>query len=170
MVEKKSVSILTVIVISLVVAVIASVATISLTGNSILIKDTSGLYAFVYKTNEVYNKTEIDAKFKQVGSTCQMLDTKNYEGMSATFACSKVGMFPKVIVYESERTLYNRQNCLSGYNIFYLAADWLSSDVNTLLVKQYGNSCANSLFVDGTSNGGFSTGLVNSVKGVICCR
>ncbi len=67
----------TIVGISLIVAVVASVGMVYITGNIIAVdpigKRTS---AFVYTTSEVYNKTEIDAKLAPIDGRFSTVDTQ----------------------------------------------------------------------------------------------
>lgn len=71
----------TIVGISLVVAVIASVATVSITGRAVNVPVFSKSYAQVYKTTEVYNKSEINNLLAGVNDEIQDLDDAVVNGV-----------------------------------------------------------------------------------------
>ncbi len=172
----------TIVGISLVVAIIASVATASITGNVIkLNQDRWGSY-------DVYTKVEVDTALKTLSSsirstydgTCKYVNYKDSEkgvsfsGVTVVDACKRYSSIPKLIVLTDQNTLHNKQDCSPSYQILATAADRLISYKIELSNVTLGSTslqqCNNALFKDGSSNGNFSRETFQYYSGVLCCR
>ena len=159
--------------ISLVVAVIASIATASITGNVIRVRnDILRMYP------EVYTKAEVDALTK---NSCQYVNYKDGFGggsevinKSISFICQNYfGQVPKIIVATEEKTLYNKKDCSPSYQIFSSVSDKLLSYKpglsGVILGETILQKCSNALFADESSNENYSQETFQYYSGVICC-
>ncbi|MBI5148892.1 hypothetical protein HZA33_04405 [Candidatus Pacearchaeota archaeon] len=166
----------TIVVITIVVAVVASLATLSLTGN--IVKVATSKFG-----PPVYNTSEIDAKFASLKGSCQYIHYKdsiysgyNLDNMTIIDVCQKIlgGFVPKIIVETESKYLYNRQNCSPSYSIYGKTADSLISYKTELAGVKLGqstsNACDNAVFPDGSNNGNYSTQTYRLYSGVLCCK
>jgi hypothetical protein len=174
----------------LVVAVIASVTTVRLTGNAITVAS-SPLGYKVYTTTEMdlklrnyfYNKSDVDGKLANLKGTCQYIHYKdniytghNLSAMSVMDVCQNIlgGFVPKVITQTETLILHNKQDCSPSYQIYGKTSDELISYKTELagikLGQSTSNACENALFPDGSINGNFSSKRYRLYSGVLCCR
>ncbi len=146
-----------------VVAILVSLATVSLTGNVISVK--KGYDA------KVYTKAEIDKKLSSFGGSCEYIHFKSFDGKTTKEACSSIGKIPKILDTSIFNTLYNKVDCSPSYQIYTSTSNALSkADGAELLGRNLlGTVCHNAKFPDGSSNGGFSSGIDVYNEGIICC-
>lgn len=165
----------TIVLVSLVVAIVSSLVVSSL--------KTANLAPVYGSGVSVYTTSEIDTKLGALKETCQYIHYKdpiynNYSfgNMSLTNVCQNVskGFVPKIIVETESSYLYNGKDCSPSYQIYEKIGDNLinyKTELAGVKIRQSAlNACNNAVFPDGSSNGNFSTEIHRLYSGVLCCR
>lgn len=162
-----------VISIIVIVAFVASVISVTLTGNVVKVSTTNNK-----KAPEVYTKTEIDSLVKNLSRGCQYVGYKDaipngngtIAGKTIWKACELYGLTAKMTTRYELNILYNYQDCSPSYQMFASASHLFgragSADVlggNPII------TCSNAKFPNNSSNGGFSEENSWFYDGVICC-
>lgn len=172
-----------VIGVTIIVAVIASLITVSITGNTVKV-----LRGYSKTSPIVYTAAEVDIKIKEAimrnqAKSCIYVSRKSlsptgqsFEGKNSKEICNTRGLVPIIFVEGKDTALYNSKNCSSSYQIF--------SDFSNVLYSIYGNDlpeiefklgstiedyCGNALFPDGSFNDNFSNSKFRVWTGVLCC-